>query len=153
MSREQAAGSCGTGEGKARASLHRRGLRMRGPRGRGWRGGGRAVAAGCDDVSAAGRARAGRRGAAESVSGRRAGPARAGSAREARARWRRAGLTPPQPHSPGRCPGGRLRHTARRDGAGTAWLLQATGTGGCGSGRAVMGKRAVRRSQPVQSFP
>lgn len=122
---------------------------MRRPGGRGGHGCGRAVAAGCDDVSAAGRARAGRRGAAESVSGRRAGPARAGSAREARARWRRARLTPPQPHSPG----GRLRHTARPDGARIAWLLQATGSGGCGSGRALREKRAVRLSQPLAAFP
>lgn len=167
--------------------LHRRGRRMRGWRGGGRAGGGghtgarraaaggqslgRPLAAGCDDVTAAGRARAGRRGAAESVSGRSARPgAAAGAAGQGGAgrggggaRWRRASPPPPPPHgAPRHCHCGRLRARGLPGRLGPArpyaargrlreWgrLLQATGkpvaasgAGGCRLGLAVWGRLA-----------
>lgn len=98
---------------------------MRGRPGRGGgdgthrHGGGRPLAAGCDDITAAGRARAGRRSAAESVSGRSARPgagegrAAAGQGGAGRRRGKMAAgqPSPPPPprEAPRHCPCGRLR--------------------------------------------
>lgn len=122
------------------------------------RWGGRPLAAGCDDITAAGRARAGRRGAAESVSGRSARPGgregRGGGTgrRGARRRGKMAAGQPSRPSAPRSpqtvplrpAPGPRPSRAARpcpaQRGAGGGReggrLLQATGKPAAGSGAA-----------------